>query len=260
MEPRLRELAEWIDERLAQREPVPEVLERMPELTTDDAYRVQFDRMSRAVARGDRIVGYKAALTSKAMQAQAGIDEPLLGTLLASRVFDGDAPLSLGRFLRPTLEPEIAVVLGRDLHGPGVTALDAMAAVAGVLPAVEIGDYTMADGARSQQMSHACNTFNGGIVAGPPLSALHGLDLRLEGMTMWHNGAIVGTATGAAVLGDPLASVAFMANKLGEFGGTLRAGMVLLTGSIVASIPLAPGDHVRVAFTRLGELSLHCTA
>jgi len=255
----LTELAAWLDEALAAPAPVPDILERAPGLTPLDAYRVQLEVMDRRVARGDRIVGYKAALTSKAMQVQTGIPEPLLGTLLGSKVFPEASPVSLSEhgFLRPTLEPEIAVVLGRALRGPGVTALDALAAIAGVLPAIELGDYRIATGTvRTLQGGAVCNTFNGGIVLGHPLSPLAGLDLRIEGMAMFHNGEPAGSGTGVEVLGDPLTSVAFIANKLGELGRGLEPGMVLMTGSIVASIPLAPGDHVRVAFTRLGSVEV----
>ena len=260
MDDRLSELADWLEERLPRREAVPEILQQAPELTAPQAYRIQRALMERCVARGDRIVGYKAALTSKAMQAYSGVDEPLLGTLLGSRVLAEDAPIPLAPYLRPTLEPEIAVLLRADLRGPGVTPLDALAAVAGYLPAVELGDYRTGDNPRSLAMTLCCNTFNGGIVLGAPLAGPAGLDLRTEGMVLTHNGAVCASATAVEVLGDPLRSVAFMANKLAELGGGLRAGMVLMTGSIVRSIPLAPGDAVRVDFTRLGALRLRFTA
>jgi 2-keto-4-pentenoate hydratase len=140
-----------------------------------------------------------------------------------------------------------------------VTALDALAAVAGYLPALELGDYRTGDHPRSLQQTLVCNTFSGGIVLGGPLSAPAGLELRLEGMVLSSNGAVRASATAVEVLGDPLRSVAFMANKLAELGLGLRAGMVLMTGSIVRSIPLLPGDDVRVEFTRLGSVRLRTT-
>jgi 2-keto-4-pentenoate hydratase len=259
MHPKHAELTEWLDAALPLHEPVGEILERAPDLAALDAYRIQQALMDRHVARGDRIVGYKAALTSKAMQEQSGVGEPLLGTLLASRVFAEDEPVSLSRFLKASLEPEVAVLLKADLRGPGVTPLDALAAVAGYLPALELGDYRTGDNPRSLQQTLVCNTFNGGIVLGGPLSAPAGLDLRTEGMVMTCNGVLRGSATAVEVLGDPLRSVAFMANKLAELGGGLRAGMVLMTGSIVRSIPLAPGDSVCVEFTRLGTVRVRTT-
>lgn len=254
------ELADWIEEKWNSEAVIPEVLEHRPDLSVLDAYHVQAVRMARHVAQGDRIIGYKAALTSKAMQRQVGIDEPILGTLLGSRTYPEDSPLSLGAFMVPTLEPEVAVLLKGDLTGPGVTPHDAMAAIEGYLPAVEIGDIRTGDNERSLQQTILCNTFNGGHIFGPPLSAPGGIDLRREGMVLYVNGEIAGSATAAEVLGDPINSVVFMANKLGEIGLGLKAGMVLMTGSIVASVKLKAGDEVFAAFTRLGEVRVRCVA
>ncbi len=256
------DLVAWLDAAQTAPAPMAEILDDHPAMTAAEAYRLQLAVMAARVARGDRIVGYKAALTSKAMREETGIGEPMLGTLLASRVFPEDRPVSFAAagFLRTSLEPEIAVLLRDRLQGPGVTALDALQAVAGYLPAVEIGDYRLAEGVGSLQSAICCNTFNGGIVVGARLTAPQGIDLRLEGMSMRLNDEPAGSGTGVEVLGDPLNSVAFMANKLAEFGGALEPGMVLMTGSITASIPLAPGDRVEVAFTRLGALTLRLVA
>jgi 2-keto-4-pentenoate hydratase len=258
----LAELAVWLDQALLGAEPVPELLEKHPDLGTEDAYRLQFAVMQARVARGDRIVGYKAALTSKGMQDETGIPNPLLGTLLASRVFpEGEAVSLSGRdFMHATLEPEIAVLLKHDLAGPGASALDALAASAGFLPAVELGDYRFVGGAGSEQNAIACNTLNGGIVVGARLTSPEGIDLRTEGMALYRNGLAVDSGTGVEVLGDPLLSVAFMANTLARFGQKLEAGMLLMTGSITRSIPLAAGDDIAVAFTRLGRLDLAIAA
>ncbi|MFT5389866.1 MAG: 2-keto-4-pentenoate hydratase [Gammaproteobacteria bacterium] len=258
-----KELAVWLDTALSASTLVPDIRELRPGITHDEAYRLQLEVMARRVAAGDRIVGYKAALTSPAMQAQVGIDEPLLGTLLGSRIVTGSEPVSISGwgFLRPTLEPEIAVVLGRDLQGPGVTRIDALRAIAGYLPAIELGDYrTSVEVGQTFIGAVVCNTFNGGIVLGQPYVAPAGIDLRREGMTMTHNGKPAGSGTGVEVLGDPINSVIFIANKLAEYGHGLRAGMILMTGSIVASIPLAAGDDVDVEFTQLGAVRVRMAA
>ena len=253
---RLEALAETVAGELAGDTPPPDVLERAPDLTMLEAYRVQRAMMARRVAAGDRIVGYKAALTSKPMQAQAGVHEPLLGTLLASREFAAGQPLSLRGFFHSTLEPEVAVRLKAPLAGPGLTLAQVRAAVGEYLPAVELGDLRVGPGALSAQHGIVCNTFNGGYVIGGPSLAAEGIDLREEGMVLTANGEVRGEATAAEVLGDPLNAVLFLAEKLAELGQELQPGMLLLTGSIVQSIEIAPGDEVTVAFTRLGELRL----
>lgn len=256
----VKELAEWVEARWTAPEVLPEVLEHAPDLTPEAAYRVQRARMEARAERGDRIIGYKAALTSKPMQERAGIDEPVLGTLLQSGLHDDGVPVSLRGFIRATVEPEVTVLLGRDLMGPGVTRVEALAAVAGYLPSLEIGDMRNDDHRpRSLQQTIVCNTFNGGHVIGAPLGAPD-LDLRTEGMVIHHNGEVHGSATAVEVLGDPLNSVAFMANKLGELGYGMQAGQILMTGSIIRSFEVQAGDTIEVDFTRLGRLRVRFTA
>lgn len=259
MEQTLEELADWAEVRWNKPEAIPEILEHAPGLSVPDAYRVQRIRMEKHDARGDRIIGYKAALTSKSMQERAGIGEPVLGTLLASRTYQEEQPVALGGFFHARVEPEVAVLLKSDLRGPGVTPLQALAAIEGYLPCVELGDIRTGENPRSLQQTIVCNTFNGGHVFGGPLSAPHGIDLRLEGMVMAVNGEAAGSATAVEVLGDPILSVCFMANKLAGVERTLKAGMVLMTGSIVKSVPVKPGDELRVDFTRLGSVRLRFT-
>jgi 2-keto-4-pentenoate hydratase len=251
-----KDLVDWIDERLASADPVSEITVQDPGLTVAEAYRIQAERMRRRVQQGDRIIGYKAALTSLAMQQREGIASPVLGTLLASRLRGEAAPVSLLGFLKGTVEPEVGVVLGRDLAGPGITPQAALAAIAGYVPAIEVGDLRMDPNAtvrRTLQHTVCCNTFNGAHLFGTALTP-PGIDLRREGMVLSCNGRPCASATAIEVLGDPVLSVVFMANQLAEQGESLKAGMVLLTGSIVPSIPVRAGDWVRVEFTRLGEI------
>jgi 2-keto-4-pentenoate hydratase len=253
----IEELARWASESWASSDAPAEVLELKPELTVADAYRVQRLRAEHAMDRGDRIIGYKAALTSRPMQAQAGIDEPLMGTLLRSGIYAEHGSIGLGGFRYATLEPEVAILIGRDLAGPGVTRLDAIHATAACLPCVEIGDLrTRYPPAPSVQQLVCFNTLNAGQVFGTPLLPLDGLDLRTEGMVLSINGEVRASATAVEVLGDPLNAVVFIANKLAEFGHVLEAGMICMTGSIVAGVHIAPGDDVHVEYTRLGQLML----
>ena len=251
-------LLKWIESRLASSEQVTEITREDAHLTVEGAYRIQAELMRRKVAAGDRIVGYKAALTSKAMQQREGIDSPVLGTLLESKLLQEAEPVSLKGFLKGTLEPEVGVVMARDLEGPGVTPQSALAAIAGYVAAIEVGDIRT-EGKRTLQHTICCNTFNGGHLFGTALTA-PSIDLRREGMNMSVNGRHIASATAIEVLGDPVLSVVFMANKLAELGQSLKAGMVLLTGSIVSSIAVHPGDAVRIDFTRIGEISARFVA
>lgn len=250
------ELVEWLDEQVTGKKPFVDILEIAPELTHDDAYRLQLALMRRKVERGDRHIGYKAAYTSRAMQQDRGVPGPIIGCLMQSGWFEEGKPVALSRDVQTMVEPEIAVLLKRDLKGPGVTAGQALAAIDGVFPAVELAEQSLGGTKRSRQMGIAIHKSNGGIVVGGPMTSPHGIDLRLEGMVISINGEVRGSATAVEVLGDPLSLVAIIANKIGQYGGTLEAGMVLMTGSIVTAMPVAPGDDLLIEFTRLGKLAV----
>jgi 2-keto-4-pentenoate hydratase len=256
----LTPIVEWIEQQLTSRRVVPEVLERYPGLSEEQAYRVQQELIRRRIAAGDRLAGYKAAMTSKAMREAVGLKEPVLGHLLVSGMIEEGKPVSTAGCVKPTIEPEVAVILKAPLAGPGVTRPQVLAAIAGYAAAIEIGDIKTGDNRRSLQQTLVCNVMNGGQAVGGRLMAPDGIDLRVEGMVVTINGEVRGSATAVEVMGDPLRSVLFIANKLGELGGRLEAGMLLMTGSIVRGIPVQAGDDVEVAFTRLGRVALRFAA
>jgi len=256
----LQPVVEWTERQLASGKIVPEVLDKFPGLSEAEAYRVQQATIQRRVAKGDRPAGMKAAMTSKAMREAVGLKEPVMGHLLQSGMLRDGQAVSVAGFVKATIEPEVAVILKGPLAGPGATRAQALAATAGYAAAIEIGDIKTGDNKRSPQQTLICNVMNGGQVVGPKLVAPDGIDLRVEGMVVTINGMVRGSATAVEVLGDPINSVLFIANKLGELGGRLEPGWLLMTGSIVRGIPVQAGDHVEVEFTRLGRVSLRFTA
>ena len=236
-----------------------DIIEKVPDLTWDDAYRLQFALAKRKVAKGDRLIGYKAAYTSRAMQQDRGVAGPIIGSLMQSGNFEEGKPIKLSAGIETMVEPEIAVLLNRDLQGPGITHEEALLAVESVFPAIEIAEQTHGGRKRSRQMGIAIHKSNGGIMLGGLMSSPYGIDLRLEGMVISINGEVRGSATGVEVLGNPLSLVAVIANKIGAYGEMLKAGMVLMTGSIVTAMPVVPGDDLCVEFTRIGRLSARFT-
>jgi 2-keto-4-pentenoate hydratase len=152
------------------------------------------------------------------------------------------------------VEAEIAFVMRRDLAGPGVTPAQALLAVEGALPALELIDFRFS-GTPSGTDLIADGVYANAIVLGVALSPLPGVDLALEGLVYEHNGAVVATNTAAEVLGNPLNSLTWLANNLGARGLGLRAGDVVMSGSISKLIRPGKGDSVRATYTRLGSVS-----
>jgi 2-keto-4-pentenoate hydratase len=219
-----------------------------------EAYDVQ-DRVRQAlVGRGERVIGWKAGFTSRATQQAFGADRPVCGFLLGSGVYASGAEVPASGFVGLAVEAEVALVMGRALAGPGVTPPQALLAVEGAVPALELIDFRYA-GKPTAVDAVADGVLAKAVVLGAPLTDVTHLDLALEGLVYEMNGAIVATNTAAEVLGSPINSLAWIANHLGARGLGLRSGDVVMTGSVSAVLRPKAGDTVRARFTRLGMVS-----
>jgi 2-keto-4-pentenoate hydratase len=236
------------------REAAPPLSESAPDLTLDQAYAIQRALERALVERGDRVVGWKAGFTNAALQESYGVSEPVLAFLLASGVLKSGDAVPLSRFVSLGLEVEMAFVMKADLSGPGVTPASALEAVEGATPAFELIDFRMSGKPRGTDFV-ADGVLANAIVLGGPPTPVSGLDLAVEGVVYEENGQRVATATASEVLGNPLNSLAWLANALGKLGGKLRAGDVVMTGSISKVFRPKAGDAVRARFTRLGAVS-----
>ncbi|GAA1937097.1 2-keto-4-pentenoate hydratase [Amycolatopsis minnesotensis] len=231
-----------------------------PELGLREGYEIQRELIALLLADGDRVVGYKAGLTSKPMQAMLGVTTPDYGPVLASTVHPDGARIDLGDFIAPRVEAEIVFRLATPLRGPGVTVEQARAAVGEVIAGLEIVDSRIAGWRILLADTVADLASNGAVVLADAVPAKPDDDYRLLGMAFSRNDELVATGAGAAALGDPLAVVAWLANTLGEHGVVLEAGQLIMTGALHAAVPLAPGDSFVAEFDRLGTVRLDVAA
>lgn len=230
--------------------------------TLDDAYAIQREYM--ALERSRRkagIAGYKIGLTSAAMQKMCGIDTPVAGLVLDDRVHASGATLRRGEYGRLGAEFEIAVRFARDLRADGgaPTIEQVAAAVDAVAPAMEIVDDRGCDYAKLDVLSLvADNAWNAGIVLGgfvrqwPPLEAV-------EGVAQVVGGDVLGRGLGADALGHPFLACAWLATHLARQGDCLRAGQVVMTGSIVTTRFPEPGMRLRFDVSGLGSVEAQLT-
>jgi 2-keto-4-pentenoate hydratase len=158
--------------------------------------------------------------------------------------------------VQPRVEAELAFVMARDLAGPGVTTANALAAIAGALPAVEVVDSRVADWKIKLVDTVADNASSGLMVLGGRLRSVADLDLRLLGVVVTRHGELLDTGAGAAALGNPARCVAWLANKLAAFGASLWAGDVVLPGAVHKMVPVRPGDVFRAEFAHLGAVTV----
>jgi len=253
----VQRLGQRLDEARRTRKPIAPLTEETPGLTIDDGYRISRAQLAmRLVEKRERVAGWKVGLMSAATRAQVGIDQPLLGYVLASTIHADAVELPAADFIAPGAEAEVAFLMGRDLAGPGVSLGAAILAVEGAVAALEIVDCRYPDYKFRGPDAAADNNCGAGAVLGNRIVPLRELDLPLEGLVWEHGDRRVATATAAEVNGTPLASVVWLANKLGEWGLRLHAGDVVLAGSIAKFLRLGAGESARARFTRLGSVSV----
>lgn len=251
------EAARLLLEAYTKRVPIAPLTEQFAGMDIDDAYAIQQLQVRAWEAIGRVIKGRKVGLTSLAMQQQFGVSQPDYGILRGDMFYDSAAEIPVESFFQPRIEPEIAFVLHRDLAGPHVNVADAIAAVDFVLPALEIIDSRIADWKISITDTIADNASSGGLVLGERPTGIRDADLAAAGVVLRRHGRIVSTGTGAAVLGSPLLAVVWLANVLGARGSGLRAGDVVLPGSITAASTVQPSDSWTADFGPLGSVTAH---
>src|SRR3984885_12877939 len=182
------EIAEVLLGAYASRKPAEPLTEQYEDLTEADAYEIQLLQVARWTADGARIRGHKVGLTSPAMQRQFNVDQPDYGHLLDRMFWPEYDPIPLSGFLQPRVEPETAFVLAQPLRGPGGTVGDGIAAVAFVLPALELIDSRITDWKISLADTIADNASSGGVVLGSRPVRTEALDLALTGCLLRRNG------------------------------------------------------------------------
>ncbi|MEW6523008.1 MAG: fumarylacetoacetate hydrolase family protein [Bacillota bacterium] len=252
----VRELASRLQVAWITGQVLPPLTVTHPELTVDHAYAIQRELVRLLAGDQCRVIGRKVGLTSLAMQRMLNVYEPDFGSLLDSMVVPCGGHLSAGELIQPRVEAEIAFVLARDLRGPGVGTRDVLLATAGVMASLEIIDSRIADWKIKLVDTVADNGSSARVVLGDALFSPTGRDLRLVGMILEVDGQVQQTASGAAALGHPAAAVAWLANKLAEFGEHLKAGDVILSGALGSALPAKPGSTYRATFDGWGSVEV----
>ena len=241
----------------AQRDRVPcrPVRDLLPADDLDAAYAVQRSVVGARVAAGARIVGRKIGLTNPKVQAQLGVDQPDFGVLLDDMRCPQDEPIRIDRLLQPRIEAEIAFVLGRDLGASAtLTSGGVRAAVDHAVAALEIVDSRIAGWDITIVDTIADNGSAGLFVLGDTAVAVDEVELAGVMMTMRRGGEIVSTGTGADCLGHPLEALAWLARAARDRGAPLRAGDVVLSGSLGPVAAVQPGGTFIAELTGLGPV------
>ena len=258
--PDLQSKAQALYAARATRKPIAPFTDQEPTLGMADGYAIQQQLVTMLLAGGDRVIGYKAGLTSAPMQRMFGVDTPDYGPVLASTLYANGDTIGVDRFIAPKVEAEIVFRLGSRLAGPGVDLHRARAAITEAIAGLEIVDSRIEGWRVMLADTIADLASNGAVVLADRAVPVAELDPRLIGMVFTRNGELEATGAGAAALGDPVAVVAWLANALGEHGVALEAGQLIMTGALHAAVSMNPGDEFTAEFDRLGSVTVHAGA
>lgn len=251
----LRTLADRVLQAQDNAAPMAKLTDDFPDLSIAHGYDVQDELTRRWVARGDRQVGVKAGLTSRAKMEQMGVHLPGFGVLMASMARPENGVIDTAALIHPRIEAEIAFVMNADLHGEDVTLAQVIAATDYVIPAVEVIDSRFENFKFDLPSVIADNCSSARYVTGGRPLDPRGMDLRTLGVVIEVNGEIRALGASAAVLGHPAEAVRMLVTHLAQRGQSLKAGSFVMTGGITEAIPVAAGDTVLARFQDMGSVS-----
>ena len=255
----IKQLGDELYEALKTRQTLEPLTERHPGIGIDDAYAIQQRMLRRRLEAGEKIVGKKIGVTSRAVMNMLGVFQPDFGWLTNAMVYNEGEAIKAATLIQPKAEGEIAFILKKTLKGPGVGFADVLAATDGVMACFEIVDSRVREWRIKIEDTVADNASCGVFVLGDRLVDVRDVDLSTCGMVLEKNGEVVATGAGAAALGHPANAVAWLANTLGEHGIALEAGEIVLSGSLGIMVPVQAGDKLRVTIGGIGSCSLRFT-
>lgn len=252
----INKLAEHLENCELNAQDTPKITEDHPDMDWDDAYAIQDEIKRRKLARGARIVGLKAGLTSRAKMKQMGVEMPVFGFLADYFTVQDGGEVKVSELIHPKVEPEIVFVTKAPLKGPGCHIGAVMAATDFIMAGIEVIDSRYRDFKFDLKSVVADNCSSSRYVLGSVMMPVDGVDLRTLGVVLEKNGEAVALGAGAAVLGHPAAAIAMLANHLGERGEEIPAGTMILSGGVTEAVSVAAGDNVSLRVQGLGSVGL----
>ena len=260
-------LTEEIRDRLARRlwdaeadaRPIAPLTAECPDMDPRDAFEIQLVNIGRRLDDGARVTGHKVGLASEAMQKMMGVDEPDYGHLLDTMEYLQDTAIEAERFCFPRVEVEVGFILGADIPPEGCTQAEAAEAIEWVVPSIELIDSRIKDWKITLPDTIADNASSCGYILGEQRVRLADIDVAAIEATLHKNGEFLAAGRSDAVLGNPLNSVGWLASTVADFGVRLRKGDVILPGTAIRAMDVAPGDRFVAEFAGLGTVTADFT-
>ena len=258
----ITKIVDQLEEAEQTKQPIQHISKRYPDMTVIDAYSIQRAWVNLKLESGRRRIGWKIGLTSRAMQRSAGITEPDYGQLLDSMLLWSGSRINAQDFIVPRIETELAFQLKSPLKGPNCSLFDVLSATEWVIPSLELIDARVEiedpeTGARRKVLDTISdNAANAAIILGGTPVRPEAVDLTRVSATLSRNEIVEDSGVAAAVLTHPGHGVAWLANKIADYGEQLDAGSIVLSGSFTSPIPARPGDTFYANYGELGVVTI----
>lgn len=252
---RLADAAQLLYDAQNRRIPISPLTQSYPDPDVAQAYRVQRLNLGRHIDQGGVLRGHKIGLTSAPMRELLAVNEPDFGYILDAMVLPDGAAVAVSAFCAPRVEPEVAFLLRAPLQGPQVTVDDVVAATEAVAPALEIVDSRIADRRITLADTIADNASSAAVVVGEWVPIAQAPPLPQTTATLQVNDTTVGTGQGSAVMGDPAAAVAWLANALSAYDTRIEPGQFVMSGSYSTASFVAAGDQASTTISGIGAVS-----
>lgn len=252
----IAKLAEHLENCELQARDTLKITDEYPQMDIEDAYAVQDAIRQRKIARGKKIPGFKAGLTSHAKMKQMGVATPAFGFITDYGCMQDGGEVKIAELIHPKVEPEIVFVTKKALRGPGCHIAAVLAATDFIMPGMEVIDSRFRDFKFDLPSVIADNTSAARYVVGGMPRSPSAVDMRTTGIVLERNGEQVAFGAGAAVLNHPATAIAMLANHLGARGEEIPAGSLILSGGITEAVTVRAGDSVTLRMQGMGSVSL----
>jgi 2-oxo-hept-3-ene-1,7-dioate hydratase len=238
-----------------QAQAMPPLSGEYPQLSVDDAYRIQNLLAHALQQEGASFAGYKIGLTSRSAQLASNLTEPIHGRIIRGAVHDSGTWLSAAKFIKPHVEVELAFLMGRDVTERDMSLDDILAATEFIVPALEVVDHRM-KGPRTVSDTIADNSAFAAIVLSARRFRPNDINAAWIGATLSRNGVVEESGVSAVGMGHPGACVAWLANRLIERGESLCNGDIVMSGAFARSVAVSGGDDIHADYGSLGTIEV----
>ena len=222
------------------------------DLTIAQAYALQAEIARLREQRGERVIGYKVGCTSRPIQTQLGVQEPIFRRLFDTECHPSGVHLSSARYANLAVEGEVAVRLSKDMPSELLSAEECREAIAEALPVIELHHYVLPGAWPPGEWLIASNGLHAGFVLAEAETRRSGMATFARNLSIRINDFVVGSVEDAKALISQIESLRWLAGRLSRFGLHLCKGQVILTGSPMNLYPVAPGSRVVVEAPPLG--------